>query len=83
MKQPFYNDQAYIAESFLMVDEFITQSSRLASFKISSYKLSMCKSVFKETKDELEENLKASLFNYTDPCIILADTAFFSAENEN
>ncbi len=83
MNQPIYNDQAHIAESFHLVDDFTSQTARLAIFKINSYKLSMVKSSFRETREELKNNLNNSLMNFTDPGIILADLGFFQAEIDN
>ena len=83
MNQPFYNDQAHIAESFHLVDDFTAQTARLAIFKINSYKLSMIKSTFRETREELRSNLRSSLMNFTDPGIILADLGFFEEALDN
>jgi hypothetical protein len=83
MTQPFYNDQAYIAESFHLVEDFTEQTARLAFFKVNSYKLSLQKSAFTKTRLELKENLTESLFNFTSPAIILADLSFFQSEYDN
>lgn len=83
MTQPFYNDQAYIAEGFHLDEDFTEQTARLAFFKINSYKLSLLKSSFRQTRQELKQSLNETLFNYTDPAIILADTGFFGGEYEN
>ncbi len=83
MSHPYYNDQASIAESFHLTEEYILQLSRLAYFKINSYKLSLIKSSFANTRDELIINLKENLLNYTSPAIILADLGFFKSETEN
>ncbi len=83
MNHPFYNDQAYIAEGFHMSDDFTAQTARLAFFKINSYKLSLVKSAFTKSREELKGNIKSSLFNYTDPGIILADLGFFQTEADN
>ena len=83
MNHPFYNDQAYIAESFYLADDFTAQTARLAFFKINSYKLSLVKSVFAKSREELKGNIKSSLFNYTNPGIILADLGFFQSEADN
>jgi hypothetical protein len=83
MTHPFYNDQAYIAESFHMIDDFTAQTARLAFFKVNSYKLSLIKSSFAKTRSELKENIKSSLLNYTSPAIILADLGFFQSESDN
>ena len=83
MNQPIYNDQAYIAESFHLDDDFILQTARLAFFKINSYKLSLIKSSFIKSREELKTNIKSSLLNYTCSGIILADIGFFSSEVDN
>lgn len=83
MNHPYYNDQAYIAGSFHLTEDFIAQAARLAYFKINSYKLSLIKSSFANTRDELMNNLKENLLNYTSPAIILADLGFFKSETEN
>jgi hypothetical protein len=83
MNHPFYNDQAHIAEAFTMNEEYIAQTARLAYFKINSYKLSLIKASFCKSREELQENLKSSLFNYTDTGSILADLGFFKEEQDN
>jgi hypothetical protein len=83
MNHPFYNDQVYIAESFTLADDFIAQTARLAFFKINSYKLSLIKSAFAKSREELKGNIQNSLLNYTNPGIILADLGFFQSESEN
>jgi hypothetical protein len=83
MNQSYCNDQAYIAESFHLDEDYIGQMSRLSQFKINSYKLSLVKASFCRTKDELEKNLHSTLLNYTSPAIILADLGFFKSETEN
>ena len=76
MNHPFYNDQAYIAESFHLVDDFTEQTARLAFFKINSYKLSLIKSSFIKSREDLKTN-------YTSGGIILAELGFFSSEVDN
>jgi hypothetical protein len=83
MNHPFYNDQAHIAESFNLTEEFTTQTARLAYFKVNSYKLSMIKSSFVRTREELFDNIRNSLLNYTSPGIILADLGFFQSQVDN
>ena len=83
MQPPFYNDQAHIAESFQLVEEFTAQTARLAYFKLNSYKLSLIKSSFVRTRVELMDNIKSSLLNYTNPGIILADVGFFQSQCDN
>jgi len=77
MKKPIYNDQAYIAEKFLAIDEQITQTARLAFFRINSYKLSLIKSSFSTSREELTDSIQKSLLNYTDSGRVLADLGFF------
>lgn len=83
MNQPFCNDQAYIAEAFHLDEDYIGQMSRLSFFKINSYKLSLIKTSFCRTREELERNIHSTLLNYTSPAIILADLGFFKSESEN
>ena len=83
MNQFLYNDQAHIAESFNLVEEFTAQTARLAFFKVNSYKLSLFKSSFMQTKTELRDNIRNSLLNYTSPGIILADLGFFQSQVDN
>ncbi|MEO7924517.1 MAG: hypothetical protein ABIR30_12625 [Chitinophagaceae bacterium] len=83
MNKPFYNDQAHIAESFHLADDFTAQTARLAFFKINSYKLSQVNTAFRQTRNELVENLKCTLLNYTNPGIILADLGYFASEADN
>ncbi len=83
MNHPYFNDQAYIAESFHLAEDYTVQTARLAYFKINSYKLSLIRSAFSSTREELISNLKENLFNYTSPDIILADLGFFGSETDN
>jgi hypothetical protein len=83
MKNIYYNDTAYIAQSFHLSEDYTAQTARLAFFKINSYRLSMVKTNFKESRKELVNNLKDSLLNYTSPEIILADLGFFQSEFDN
>lgn len=83
MNQPICNDQAYIAESFRLNESFTAETARLTSFKINSYKLSLMKSSFRSTREELEVNIRRNLLNFTAPEIILADQGFFSSPYEN
>ncbi|HNU14839.1 MAG TPA: hypothetical protein PKI55_10245 [Chitinophagaceae bacterium] len=78
-----YNDQAYIAEAFQLDSDYILQASRLAFFKINSYKLSLINASFCATREELKNSINSSLLNYTCPALILADLGFFKGETEN
>lgn len=79
----YHNDQAHIAEEFNLIEDHTIQVARLASFKISSYKLSQHNSAFCMTREELTCIIKSSLLNYTDTGRILADSGFFEAQIEN
>ncbi len=83
MKHLYFNDQAFIAESFNMDEDFTFQSSRLAFFKINSYKLSLINASFCTTREELKNSICGSLLNYTSPDLILAFTGFFDQEIDN
>lgn len=83
MKKPHYNDQAYIAEEFLYLDEHTSQIARLAFFKINSYKLSLIKASFCTSKEELSSIIKNTLLNYADSAAILSGLGFFDAEIDN
>lgn len=83
MNHPFYNDQAHIAEAFYLNEDYIFQTARLAHFKINSYKLSLIKASFCKSREELQDNLRSSLFNYIDTAGLLADLGFFKAELDN
>lgn len=83
MNHPYYSDQAYIAESFSLEEDYISQTARLAFFKINSYKLALIKTAFSKSREDLQKNIKSSLLNYTSPEIILADLGFFASETDN
>lgn len=83
MNMPIYNDQAAIAESFRLVDDYTNQRARLASFKVNSYKLSLVNAAFNITREELNDIIKTTLLNYTDPATVLADLGFFCEEIDN
>ncbi|MFT3674908.1 MAG: hypothetical protein QM781_03325 [Chitinophagaceae bacterium] len=83
MHEPFYNDQAHIAEEFHLIEEHTQQTARLASFKISSYKLALYNSAYCANKDELRAIILSSLMNYTDSASVLAAVGFFTSEIEN
>lgn len=78
-----FNDQAFIAESFNMDEDFTFQSSRLAFFKINSYKLSLFNASFGVTRNELKNSICSSLLNYTSPDLVLLTTGFFEQEIDN
>jgi len=83
MNKPYLNDQADIAREFQFLDEHTEQNSRLAFFKINSYKLSLIKASFCTTREELTSVIRNTLLNYTDPALLLSDLGFFDAEMDN
>jgi hypothetical protein len=83
MNKPIYNDQNYIAERFMAIEESTIQTARLAYFKINSYKLSMMKASFSKSREELTDNLRCTLFNYTDSSGLLTHLGFFDDMMEN
>lgn len=83
MNHILFNDQAYIAGSFQLNEDFITQTSLLACFKVVTYKHSLTRASYRSTREELRENINNSLLNYTSPSIILADLGFFQSETDN
>jgi len=80
MNKPYHNDQAHIAEEFHFIDEHTAQTSRLAFFKINSYKLSIIKASFCTSQEDLTGIIKNTLLNYTDPGKVLINLGFFEAE---
>jgi hypothetical protein len=83
MNQPYYNDQEHIAQEFQFIDEHTMQTARLAFFKINSYKLSLIKSSFSTSREDLTDIIKATLLNYTDAGRVLSNLGFFDAEIKN
>lgn len=83
MKRPIYNDQAYIAEKFIAIEEQTNQSARLAFFRINSYKLSLIKSSFGSGWKELTESIQKTLLNYTEPAKVLTDQGYFEGPVKN
>jgi hypothetical protein len=83
MNNPYHNDQAHIAEDFNFIEEHTAQTSRLAFFKINSYKLSLIKASFSTSREAMSIIIKKTLMNYTDAGKVLADLGFFDAELDN
>jgi rRNA maturation protein Rpf1 len=83
MNNIYHNDQAHIAEDFHFIDEHTAQTARLALFKINSYKLSLIKSSFSTSREDMSEIIRNTLLNYTDPGRVLANIGFFDSELDN
>lgn len=84
MEKIYYNDQNYIAEQFLFIDNHTNQLSQLAIHKINSLKLSAIHAAFCYNRQELYDLVKRSLLNYVTPYSILCKEGFFEMiENSN
>jgi hypothetical protein len=77
MPHVYYNDQSYIAEQFMFVDNHTNQLSQLAIHKINSLKLSAIHAAFCYNRQELYDLVKRSLLNYVTPYSILCKEGFF------
>lgn len=78
-----FNDQAFIAESFNMDEDFTFQSARLAYFKINSYRMAQVNAGFSTAREELRNSIENSLLNYVDTDLVLITTGYFDQETEN
>ncbi|MBI1344601.1 MAG: hypothetical protein GC171_16895 [Terrimonas sp.] len=83
MQLPYHNDQAHIAEQFQFVDQNTKDVSRLALYKISSYKLSLTNAAYCISRDEIKQIIKGTLLNYIEPITVLANSGFYEDEVEN
>ncbi|MET0635048.1 MAG: hypothetical protein ABWZ25_03405 [Chitinophagaceae bacterium] len=83
MNQLFYNDQAHIAEEYQMTEDHLLQTSLLAFFKINSFKISQQDESFFASRQELQDLISNTLFNYTSPTVIMSELGFYSNENDN
>ena len=83
MNPVFCNDQAYIAGSWYLDEDYNNRMAQLAAFKVNSYKLSMVNAAFCASRKELGGIIRSSLLNYTDPLEILDDVGYFKAETGN
>lgn len=83
MHHPYRNDQAYIAEQFRFLDIHTAETSRLASYKINTYKLALTSSANCASKDELQQIINNTLFFYVVPDVVLLNEGFFEAVIDN
>jgi hypothetical protein len=83
MNHTYHNDQAFIAEESRLQEEHVTQLSRLAFFKINSYKLSLVNAAFCRSRKELFSIIQTSLLTYIDATEVLADHGFYETAIEN
>ena len=80
---PYQNDQAHIAEQFRFTDENTKDVSKLALYKISSYKLSLTNAAYCISKDEIGQIIKNTLLNFVEPITLLANAGFYETEVDN
>lgn len=83
MQNPIYNDQAYIAEKFLMEDDLVQETSVLAVHRIQSYKLSLQRVRLGVSPEFLKASLEKSFFRYRDAYSVLQNVGFFDEIYEN
>jgi hypothetical protein len=83
MPNIYYNDQSYIAEQFMFVDNHTNQLSQLAIHKINSLKLSAIHAAFCYNRQELYDLVKRSLLNFVTPYSILCKEGFFEQHQQN
>ncbi len=83
MRVPYHNDSAYIAEQFQFIDDNTMDVSRLALYKISSYKLSMTNAAYCISQTEIKEIIRNTLLNYIEPITLLANAGFYETEVDN
>jgi hypothetical protein len=83
MHHPYHNDQAHIAEQFYFIDDHTTETSRLAYYKINSYKLALTNASYCSSKEELQQIINNTLLNYVSPDAVLCNECFFEGQHEN
>jgi len=83
MHVPYHNDQAHIAEQFSFIDENTKDVSRLALYKISSYKLSLSNAAYCISRDEISTIIRNTLLNFIEPITVLANSGFYEEEVDN
>lgn len=79
----YFDDQRYIAEQFLFIDNHVNQLAQLAMHKINSLKLSSIHAAFCYNREELYDLVKKSLLNFVPAVSILQDEGFFDSNLQN
>jgi hypothetical protein len=79
----YFDDQRYIAEQFLFIDNHVNQLAQLAMHKINSLKLSSIHAAFCYNREELYDLVKKSLLNFVPAVSILQDEGFFDSSLQN
>jgi hypothetical protein len=80
---PYHNDQAHIAEQSEFIDDHTTETSRLAYYKINSYKLALTNESYCASKEELKQIINNTLLNYVSADSVLCNECFFEGHHEN
>jgi len=83
MENVYYNDQSYIAEQFMFIDNHTNQLSQLAIHKINSLRLSAIHAAFCYNRQELYDLVKRSLLNFVTPYSILCKEGFFEMNEKS
>jgi hypothetical protein len=83
MHHPYHNDQAHIAEQFHFIEDHTRETSRLAYYKINSYKLALTNASYCASKDELQQIINNTLLNYVTPHAVLSNECFFEVHVAN
>jgi hypothetical protein len=83
MRGKNFNDPSHIADVLLLEDDFIAQTARLQYFKINYYKHTLLRPGLKETREELRESIRNSLFNFCRPGQILREINFCRMQSAN
>jgi hypothetical protein len=84
MKKPlFFDDQAYIAEEFIIVEEHTNQLAQLAHHKVNAYKLSLQNQAYCMNKTELGSLIRNTLLNYVHPCTVLQMVNYYNDQSDN
>lgn len=77
MRGKKFNGPSHIADVLLLEDDFIVQTARLQYFKINYYKHTLLRPGLKETREELRESIRNSMFNFCSPAAILNENSFY------
>ncbi|HVZ57315.1 MAG TPA: hypothetical protein VG870_11695 [Chitinophagaceae bacterium] len=73
---PYFNDQRYIAEQFLFLDNHVNQLAQLAMHKINSLRLSSIHAAFCYNREELYDLVRKSLLNFVSADTVLQQEGF-------
>lgn len=83
MQPPFFNDQAYFAETYLLEEDYTGQMARLAYFKINSWKRTQAENQPAPNRTELRKNLQETLLRSVKPMQVLVNLRFFDTSLAN